>query len=111
MRTIKLVILTIVGIALMLVLAANMGPVDLHLLPGALGVNASSLTGVPLSMVIVVAVVTGFLIGLLIEYLREGKHRANLARKRREISELREENARLAERLKEQGVEISVLAA
>ncbi len=111
MRTIKLVILTIVGVALMLVLAANMAPVDLHLLLGALGVNASSLTGVPLSLVIVVAVVTGFLVGLIIEYLREGKHRANLSRKRREISELREENTRLAQRLKDQGVELSVIAA
>lgn len=111
MRTIKLILLTIIGLTLMLVIAANMAPVDLHLLPAALGINVFGLSGVPLSMVIVAAVLVGFLIGLLMEFLREGKHRANLARKRREISDLREENARLAARLGEQGDELAVIAA
>ncbi len=111
MRTIKLIILVIIGLALMLLLAANMAPVDLHLLPAALNVDLFSLTGVPLSMVIVAAVLVGFLIGLLMEFLREGKHRSNLARKRRELNELREENARLAARLEESGNELAVIAA
>ena len=109
MRTIKLVFLVVIALVLMLVLSANMAPVDLHLLPGALGINLFSLTGVPLSIVIVVAVLTGFLIGLLMEYLREGKHRANLARKRRELGTLREENARLAARVEEKGDDLAML--
>ncbi len=111
MRTIKLIILAIIGLGLMLVLAANMAPVNLHLLPAALNINLFSLTGVPLSMVIVAAVLVGFLIGLLMEFLRESKHRGNLARKRRELAELREENARLVARLEESGNELAVIAA
>jgi len=111
MRTIKLVILSVIALGLMLLIAANMAPVDLHLLPAALGINLFSMTGVPLSLVIVAAIALGFIIGLLIEYLREGKHRTNLARKRREIAELREENARLAALLEEKGDEIAVIAA
>ena len=111
MRTIKLIVLSVIALALMLVLAANMAPVDLHLLPSALKIDLFSLTGVPLSIVIVAAVLVGFLIGLLMEFLRESKHRGNLARKRRELSELREENARLTALLEEKGEELAVIAA
>lgn len=111
MRTIKLIILVVIGLSLMMILAANMAPVDLHLLPKALNIDLFSLIGVPLSMVIVAAVLVGFLVGLLMEFLREGKHRGNLARKRRELAELREENARLAALLEEQGDELAVIAA
>ena len=109
MRTIKLVILVVIALALMLVLSANMAPVNLHLLPAAMGINLFSVNDVPLSFVIVIAVLTGFLIGLLMEYLREGKHRANLARKRRELSNLREENAKLAARIEEKGDDLAML--
>ena len=111
MRTLKLIVLSIIALTLMLVLAANMAPVNLHLLPAALKINLFSLNGVPLSMVIVAAVLAGFVIGLLMEFLREGKHRGNLARKRREIAELREENARLSALLEEKGEELAVIAA
>ena len=109
MRTIKLAILIVIGLALMLVLSANMGPVDLHLLPSALGINLFSLSNVPLSFVIVGSVLLGFLIGLLMEYLRESKHRSNLAKKRREVGSLREENARLTARIEEKGDDIALL--
>ena len=111
MRTIKLIILSLIGLGLMLVLSANMAPVDLHLLPAALKINLFSLTGIPLSLVIVAAVLVGFVIGLLMEFLRESKHRGNLARKRRELAELREENARLSALLEEKGEELAVIAA
>ncbi|MEM9059407.1 MAG: LapA family protein [Pseudomonadota bacterium] len=109
MRTVKLVVLAIVLLALMLVISANMGPVDLRMLPPALGVDLFSIQGVPLSFVIVIAVMFGFLIGLLTEFLREGKHRANLARKRRELSTLRDENARLASKIDEKGDDLAIL--
>lgn len=111
MRTIKLILLVIVLLALMLVISANMAPVDLRMLPPALGVDLFSVQAVPLSFVIVAAVTLGFLIGLLIEFLREGKHRANLARKRREISTLREENARLASKVGEKDGDLAILAS
>lgn len=111
MRTIKLVIIAVILLMLMLIIAANMGPVDLHLLPGAVGLDRFSLPGIPLSMVIVAAALTGFLVGLLMEYIREGKHRATLARKRSELAELREENARLAARLEEKGDQVALLAS
>ncbi|MEM7424050.1 MAG: LapA family protein [Pseudomonadota bacterium] len=111
MRTIKLIVIAVIAIMLMLVIAANMEPVDLHLLPGAVGIDRFSLPGVPLSIVIISAVLTGFIVGILMEFIREGKHRATLARKRRELGELREENARLSARLEERGDQVALLAS
>lgn len=99
MRTIKLIFLIIIGVALMLIVAANMTRVDLHLVPQALNVQLFSLTNVPLAVVIVLAALFGFVIAMLFEMIRNfGKNR-RLEEKRREISRLKEENAKLIARL------------
>ncbi len=110
MRTIRFALAVVTGLMLMLVIAANMASVDLHLLPQALGMRALSIKNVPLAVVIVGAVFFGVLLGFLFEYLREAKHRGMLAEKRLEIGRLRAENARLAKRGGAESDELSLLA-
>ena len=98
MRTLKLVIALVIGLALMLVVAANMEPVDLRLFPQALGLDFGTLDGVPLALVIVAVFLLGFLVGELVEFTRERKHRTQLAEKRRELALVRDENQRLAQK-------------
>jgi uncharacterized integral membrane protein len=98
MRTLKLVIALVIGLALMLVVAANMDPVDLRLFPEALGIDFGSLDDVPLALVIVATFLLGFLVGELVEFTRERKYRALLAEKRRELALVLDENQRLAQR-------------
>jgi uncharacterized integral membrane protein len=98
MRTLKLVIALVIGLVLMLVVAANMAPVDLRLFPEALGIDVGSLDGVPLALVLVATFLVGFLVGELVEFTRERKYRALLAEKRRELALAHDENQRLARR-------------
>lgn len=99
MRTLKLVLLIVIVLALMLIMTANMAPVDLHLTPKALGLDIFSIPGVPLALVIVGSVIAGVLIGILLEFLREGKYRTRLNSIRGEMSELREQNDQLVSKL------------
>lgn len=96
MRTLKLVIAVLFGLALMIIVAANLAPVDLHLLPEATGIQWGEVSGVPLALVIVAAFLLGFFVGELVEFSRERKYRAQLGQKRRELVAVREENERLA---------------
>jgi uncharacterized integral membrane protein len=98
MRTLKLVIAVVIGLALMIVVAANMERVELRLLPEPLGIEFGTLSGVPLALVIVATFLLGFLVGELVEFTRERKYRALLGEKRRELALVREENERLARR-------------
>lgn len=108
MRTLRLVIAGLVLLVLMVLLAANWTWVELRLVPEQMGAGLPSLAA-PLSAVIVAAFAVGFIFGELVEYIREHKHRARLAEKRRQVGTLQEENARLAQRLKAHGDEIGTL--
>lgn len=99
MRTVKLVILALIAIALIVLGAANMAPVDLRLLPAAAGIAAPTLSQVPLALVILGAVLVGIIVGLLVEYMRERKYRAQNNEKRREIQRLRDEVSRLSRKV------------
>lgn len=101
MRMLKLLALTLVGLGLVVVGVANIAPVDLHLLPPELGLDATRLTGVPLSAVILVAVFVGVIIGHLMEWIREAKHRRMVEERNREVGRLRREVRRLTERIGE----------
>lgn len=109
MRTIRMVIVVLILVAVMILMAANMTPVDLHLLPEEFAPGMPTLSGVPVALIIVLALLTGILIGLLMEFARESKHRRRLDQKRREVSELRDENAVLAKKLTNQGDEIAAI--
>lgn len=99
MRTIKLIVLGLLAAALIILGVANMAPVDLYLLPRALFGERWGISGVPLAVVILASVLVGIVIGQLIEYVRERKHRRVADEKRREIVELRREVARLRSEL------------
>lgn len=99
MRTVKLVIAVVVALALMIVVAANMEPVDLELWPQQFGIGTLGVYGVPLALVIFLALAIGFLVGELVEWSRERKYRAELEVKRRRIAELQDENDRLIRKM------------
>ena len=99
MRTIKLVLLIVICVAMMLIMAANWTDVDLHLLPAALGTERFTYPAVPLALIIVIALLIGFVLAQLLEALRGSGQRRRLEEKRREIGRLRQENAKLTAKL------------
>ncbi|MEM1162232.1 MAG: LapA family protein [Pseudomonadota bacterium] len=111
MRTIKLILVIVIALALMLVMAANWAPVDLYLVPKSVGADALSLKDVPLALVIVLAASIGLILGFLIEFLRESKFRSMLNEKRAEIGRLKSENARLAKHAGVDPDELSLMAS
>lgn len=106
MRTIKTIVLGLLGAALIILGVSNMAAVDLYLLPPALFGDGWGVTGIPLSVVIIVAVLAGIVIGQLIEFIRERKYRRVAEEKRREIVELRREVARLRAQLGDRADEL-----
>ena len=109
MRTIKTALAILIGLVLMLIMAANWRDVELHLLLPALAAGDWKVT-VPLAMVIVLAVFAGFVLGLFYEYLREHKHRSRLAQNRAEVARLKAENAKLSKQAGVDPDELSLLA-
>jgi len=103
MRTVKLVLVAPILMALMIVMSANMAPVELHLIPEHVAPDLPTLPGAPLALVIVVAFLAGTVMGMLVELIRESKFRRRLNERQREVSALRDENMRLARRLNERG--------
>jgi uncharacterized integral membrane protein len=101
MRTIKLIVLGLLAAILIALGAANMVAVDLYLLPEQLFGEAFSVKAIPLAVVILGAALLGILVGLVIEFLREGRQRRTAAEKRREVALLRQENTRLRARLRD----------
>ncbi|MDH3667369.1 MAG: lipopolysaccharide assembly protein LapA domain-containing protein [Paracoccaceae bacterium] len=99
MQTIKMAILGVIAAALILVGVANMASVDLYLVPVPLFGDVYSIKGIPLAVVILAAVLVGIVVGLVIEWLREYKHRRTADQKRREIVALRQEISRLRSKL------------
>lgn len=92
-RALRLIFLALVGIVLLTVALANRGPVTLRLLPeemaGFFGLGWT--IELPLFLVIFAGVVAGLLIGFVWEWLREGKFRAEAARRRGEVARLERE--------------------
>ena len=99
MRTVKLIVLGLLAVILIILGVANMAAVDLHLLPEAVFGEGFSIKGLPLAVVILAAVLTGILAGLVIEFLREHEQRRVAEEKRREIVKLRQEVTRLRTKL------------
>ena len=92
MRTIKLILLTIILLTLCLVAIGNRGLVSVRLVPEQLDPVVGPLlpfpleTQLPLFVIILIAVVVGLLLGYIIEYLRERKYRRAVETKAREVS-------------------------
>ncbi len=101
LKAIKMVVLVLLALVLVVVGVANMTPVDLHLLPPVIAEGRWTLPQVPLVAVILVSILLGILIGELIEWAREHKHRRMARQKRREAEALARENETLKRRLED----------
>jgi len=97
MRYIRYAFLGALAVVLIAVALANRAPVKLQLLP----TDMAALTGfswsieLPLFLVIFAAILAGLLIGFVWEWLREHKHRAQVARKEGEVRQLKREVKKL----------------
>ena len=102
MRTIRIFFVVILAIVLILVAAANRAPVTVGLLPETIAAftgRAWTLT-MPAFVALFLAMVFGVLVGLVWEWLREARLRAesktrahDLARLQREVGDLRRTHA------------------
>ncbi|WP_424931511.1 lipopolysaccharide assembly protein LapA domain-containing protein [Amaricoccus macauensis] len=92
MRTIKLILLGIILLAIVVLGLANREPVTLELLPQGLAhlVPGASID-LPLFVVILAAILVGLVLGYLFEYLREYKHRKRARQKQQEATQLNRE--------------------
>jgi putative membrane protein len=98
MRTLKLVLLGLILVALVVLALANREPVSLELLPAGMARVMQVSVELPLFIVILISVVVGIVIGYLFEWLREHKHRRRAAEKAREAARLSGEVERLRRR-------------
>ena len=92
LRTIKLFILAIIMVALILIGVANRDPITVKMVPDGLAdlvPFATTTPPLPLFAIVAAAIVVGLLIGYIIEYLREAKHRRRAEAKSREASQLK----------------------
>jgi uncharacterized integral membrane protein len=94
-RTLRLILLALLGLSLLTVALANRAPVVVRLLPEDL----AALTGLtwamelPLFLVIFAGIIAGVLIGFVWEWFREHGHRATASQKSREVARLERELA------------------
>ena len=95
MRTIKLILLALILVAIVVLSLANRESVVLNLLPeGMSGIMPVSLE-VPLFVLSLVSILVGMVLGYLLEWFREHKHRKRASIKTYEAAELARENERL----------------
>lgn len=93
LRFIKLTIATIVMLAIVLVAVANRELVTVKLLPDPISevLGLTYAVTLPLFIILLAAVLIGLLLGYLIEWIRERKHRREVTIKARELSKLETE--------------------
>jgi lipopolysaccharide assembly protein A len=95
MRTLKLLLLGLILLAIVVLALANRDPVTLHLLPEGMARVMPLSIQVPLFAVSLVSIVLGMAIGYLLEWLREHKHRRRASQKTREAAQLNREVEKL----------------
>ena len=95
MRTLKLLLLCLILLAIVVLALANREVVTLHLLPEGLARVMPLSVEVPLFVVSLVSIGVGMVIGYLLEWLREHKHRRRASQKSREAAQLNREVERL----------------
>ncbi|MEL6576138.1 MAG: LapA family protein [Pseudomonadota bacterium] len=116
LRIIKIAVLLTICVVLVVVGVANMQFVPLRLIPEGMsipetGATSDPLITLPLSVVILAAMLVGFVIGEIFEWMREGKHRRERDNRGREIQALRAENARLKAKLSDPKEDLPRIAA
>jgi putative membrane protein len=95
MRIIKYILLAIILIAIVVLAVANRGMVTLHLLPEGLSSLGQRSVEVPLHLVGLGLILLGMILGYILEWLREHKHRRRASVKSREAAELNREVTQL----------------
>ncbi len=91
MRLIKMIFLGALMLGIVLLSLANRAPVEVKLLPEGLGDVFQRSVEVPLFVISLLSILTGLLIGYILEWLREHKHRRLAAEKKREAAALKGE--------------------
>ena len=95
MRTLKLLLLALILVAIVVLALANRAPVTLHLLPEGMARVMPLSIQLPLFVVSLISIVVGMVIGYLLEWLREHKHRRRASQKSREAAHLNREVEKL----------------
>jgi uncharacterized integral membrane protein len=95
MRTLKILLLCLILLVIVVLALANRGPVTLNLLPEGMDRVMPLSVEVPLFVVSLVSIGVGMVIGYLLEWLREHKHRRRASAKSREAAQARREVERL----------------
>lgn len=95
MRIIKYLLLAIILIAIVVLALANRGTVTLHLLPEGLSALGQRSVDLPLHLVGLGLILLGMILGYILEWLREHKHRRRASIKAREAAELNREVTQL----------------
>ena len=95
MRTLKIIVLAVILLGIVLLALANRAPVTLHLLPEGLSRLLPVSVQLPLFLVSLLSIATGMVLGYLLEWLREHKHRRRASEKAREAAKLNREVDRL----------------
>jgi putative membrane protein len=95
MRTLKLILLCLILLLIVVLALANRGPVTLHVLPEGMARVMPLSIEVPLFVVSLVSIGVGMVIGYLLEWLREHKHRRRASLKAREAAQAQREVDRL----------------
>ncbi len=95
MRQIRFVFLGLLMLMVIVLCIANAGFVTLNLLPGPMAAIMPVSIDLPLFLVILASVMLGLLIGYVLEYIREHKHRKTANQKKREADQLSREVASL----------------
>jgi uncharacterized integral membrane protein len=94
MRTIKLILLGIILFGIVMLAVANRGVVTVRLLPEGLDRLLPGMAiDLPLYLVSLISIVTGMVLGYLLEWLREHRYRRLAAEKQREAARLSREVA------------------
>lgn len=95
MRTVKIILLALILLVIVILSLANREMVTLNLLPAEMARILPVSIQLPLFVVSLVSILVGMVLGYLLEWFREHKHRRRAAVKTKEASQLNREVDRL----------------
>ena len=93
MRTVKYILLALILLVIVILSLANRDLVTLNLLPAGMARLLPASIQLPLFVVSLLSIVTGMVVGYLLEWLREHRYRRRAAEKEREAARLSREVA------------------
>lgn len=110
-RFIKMALLVVIAVALVTIAMANRDPATLTLLTPELAdlVRFNISVTQPMFVIVFASVVTGLLIGYLLEWLRESKHRQEVGKRQQQVRDLKREVTRLRGKVHEGEDEVLAL--